>query len=211
MMMNTLESFLAPARVSDWMACAHVRRCPNWQCWWDEDSVVAASGLTEDDERNLQGDKMRSKARARKLAKSRLFCFFSAVLLFVCLLVLLPDSLFRRRQPKLQRVSHVHRRAFLSFVIFFTRGRRRIFCPRLELFWLVLLRQVGSRFPCMHRSWLRCFSRRHKLSCVMRNAAGALPDFAPAGSESPPSEYFSSIFSPSRMCVCSGRVLCRLL
>lgn len=71
MMMNTLESFLAPARVSDWMACAHVRRCPNWQCWWDEDSVVAASGLTEDDERNLQADKMRSKARARKLAKSR--------------------------------------------------------------------------------------------------------------------------------------------
>lgn len=70
-MMNTLESFLAPARVSDWMACAHVRRCPNWQCWWDEDSVVAASGLTEDDERNLQADKMRSKARARKLAKSR--------------------------------------------------------------------------------------------------------------------------------------------
>lgn len=74
-MMNTLESFLAPARVSDWMACAHVRRCPNWQCWWDEDSVVAASGLTEDDERNLQADKMRSKARARKLAKSR-FHFF---------------------------------------------------------------------------------------------------------------------------------------
>lgn len=71
MMMNTLESFLARARVSDWMACAHVRRCPNWQCWWDEDSVVAASGLTEDDERNLQADKMRSKARARKLAKSR--------------------------------------------------------------------------------------------------------------------------------------------
>lgn len=74
-MMNTLESFLAPARVSDWMACAHVRRCPNWQCWWDEDSVVAASGLTEDDERNLQADKMRSKARARKLAKSRCSVF----------------------------------------------------------------------------------------------------------------------------------------
>lgn len=89
-MMNTLESFLAPARVSDWMACAHVRRCPNWQCWWDEDSVVAASGLTEDDERNLQADKMRSKARARKLAKSR--CSF-----------LLPSQRFEPPAPKLLR------------------------------------------------------------------------------------------------------------
>lgn len=103
--MNTLESFLAPARVSDWMACAHVRRCPNWQCWWDEDSVVAASGLTEDDERNLQADKMRSKARARKLAKSK--CSFPLSLSFA----------LSRRLGKLLRLY-----MSLSFVISLKRG-----------------------------------------------------------------------------------------
>lgn len=103
--MNTLESFLARARVSDWMACAHVRRCPNWQCWWDEDSVVAASGLTEDDERNLQADKMRSKARARKLAKSK------------CSFLLSLSVALSRRLGKLLRVS-----MSLSFVISFKRG-----------------------------------------------------------------------------------------
>lgn len=103
--MNTLESFLAPARVSDWMACAHVRRCPNWQCWWDEDSVVAASGLTEDDERNLQADKMRSKARARKLAKSK--CSF-------------PLSLSFARSRRLRELPRLY--MSLSFVISLKRG-----------------------------------------------------------------------------------------
>ena len=108
------------------MACAHVRRCPNWQCWWDEDSVVAASGLTEDDERNLQADKMRSKARARKLAKSRcsLFRFL---------------PLFSRRAPKLLRLLYMSTRVLVICHIL-KRGGGDSFCPELTFLLKMLSR-----------------------------------------------------------------------
>lgn len=160
--MNTLESFLAPARVSDWMACAHVRRCPNWQCWWDEDSVVAASGLTEDDERNLQADKMRSKARARKLAKSK--CSF-------------PLSLSFARSRRLRKLLRLY--MSLSFVISLKRGGghslSRVNSSAQEG---VPLRAACSRFPaCLGLG--SAASRRHDASCVMRNGAGVWLDYAP--------------------------------
>lgn len=147
--MNTLESFLAPSRVSDWMACAHVRRCPNWQCWWDEDSVVAASGLTEDDERNLQADKMRSKARARKLAKSK--CSFPLSLSFA----------LSRRLRKLLRLY-----MSLSFVISLKRGGGHS---------LSRVNSSGKErdpapgcllaVPRMSRAWLRWFPASRRFMC----------------------------------------------
>lgn len=147
--MNTLESFLAPARVSDWMACAHVRRCPNWQCWWDEDSVVAASGLTEDDERNLQADKMRSKARARKLAKSK--CSFPLSLFFA----------LSRRRGKLLRLY-----MSLSFVISLKREEGATLCPESTL----LLKTCPApgcllAVPRMSLAWLRWFPASRRFVC----------------------------------------------
>ena len=145
------------------MACAHVRRCPNWQCWWDEDSVVAASGLTEDDERNLQADKMRSKARARKLAKSRcsLFRFL---------------PLFCRRAPKLLRLLYMST-CVLVICHILKRGGGDSFCPELT-FPLKMLSRL--RLAPRPLSPARCglgsgASRRHKVfMCDEKNAAGAL-------------------------------------
>lgn len=135
---------------------------------------------------------MRSKARARKLAKSRLFRFFrrtsfSFFAPFTARVAFPPPAqkLPTRPPPRPCHLSYLHESS-------------DNICPRLELFC------SGDWFPCMHRSWLRCFPRRHKLSRVMGSAAGALPDFAPAGRESPPSEYFNSIFSSCcvRVCLC---------
>lgn len=162
---------------------------------------------------------MRSKARARKLAKSRfsLSALSRAALLFLPLLLLLPDALFRRRhRDSSVSPTTVHHRVLVIRHIF-TRGRRRIFARGSNFSGASCSGFSGfSGFPCMHRSRLRCFDRRHKLSGVMGNAAGAVPDFAPAGRESSPSEYFNSTFSfflflCVSVCACSGRVLCRPL
>lgn len=151
-MMNTLESFLAPARVSDWMACAHVRRCPNWQCWWDEDSVVAASGLTEDDERNLQADKMRSKARARKLAKSR------------CSFFLLRTAFSRR----LQTPASLHVQCVLVICHILKRGGGDSLSRVNSSAKNVSRSGYLVSFPCMHRSWLRWFPASESFMCDVK-------------------------------------------
>lgn len=71
----------------------------------------------------------------------------------------------------------------LSFVISF-REEGATLCP--ELTFLLEMRPAPAAqvsFPCMPRSWLRRFPRCQKVSCVMRNAAGALVDYTPIKAE----------------------------
>lgn len=143
---------------------------------------------------------MRSKARARKLAKSR--CSAAPPpppppprVLFVC-------SFYRRSAfppppppaPKLQRVSRVPPRP-CHFVKSSREERARVFVVRgHKLSSGRVTRSAPLRFPRVRRSLA---SPRFPASqTFMRDdqaPAGALPDYAPADTRSPPSEYLSSL------------------